>query len=399
MTNSNFELLSPAGDLERVRTALHFGADAVYVGGPKLHLRASAVDFSLQTLQDALALVHSVGKKLYVTVNAFARNRDFDELPAYAQTLHAMGVDAVIVADLGVLMTIKQVAPLLPVHISTQANCVNYKTAQTYHDLGASRIVLGREMTLSEIAELRQKTPTSLELEVFVHGAMCMAYSGRCLLSAYMTGRSGNRGDCAQPCRWNYALVEEQRPGEYFPIQEDAGGTAILSSRDLCAISLLPQLMEIGVHSYKIEGRMKSPYYVATVTNAYRHALDGTADPAVLENELLSASHRQYSTGFYLDEIKHLPPHTGPYLQDSLFIGVVEQCADGRILLEQRNRFSVGETLEILSPHSLGRSFEVKGIWDAEGNALTCASRVQQKVWITCPYELSPMDILRRRKM
>ena len=256
---NQLELLAPAGDLERLRTALRFGADAVYVGGPQMQLRAGSVGFSMDDLAEAVREAHALNRRLYVTVNAFASNSEIDALSDYAQALKALGADAVIVSDLGAIAAIRRAAPDLDVHVSTQANCLNYAAAQVYADLGATRVVLGREMSLTEIAELRAKTPASLELEAFVHGAMCMAYSGRCMISAYLAGRSANRGACAQSCRWTYHLMEEKRPGQFFPVEEDDRGTTILSSLDLCCIDFLDRIAAAGVTSFKIEGRMKLP--------------------------------------------------------------------------------------------------------------------------------------------
>ena len=262
------ELLSPGGDLEKIITAFRFGADAVYCGGPAMHLRASDTSLSMDTLAEAAQYAHSLDKKLYVTVNSFARNSTFATLPEYLRQLQSIGADGIIVSDLGVLSVAAETVPYLPVHISTQASCLNYQAANQYYQLGAKRIVLGRELSLDEIKEIRDKTPPELELEAFIHGAMCMSYSGRCLISAYLTGSDPNNGGCAHPCRWKYSLVEEKRPGEYFPVVEDDDGMAILSSKDLNTISFIHQIKAAGISSFKIEGRMKSPYYVAVVTNA-----------------------------------------------------------------------------------------------------------------------------------
>lgn len=391
------ELLAPAGDMEKLKTALYFGADAVYLGGPGLHLRAASADFTLDDLQTGVEYAHGLGKRVYVTVNAFARNGDFETLPEYAQALSRMGVDAVLVADIGVLAAVKKAAPSLPVHISTQANCTNYAAANAYHDLGASRVVLARELSMEEIGELRSKIHPGLELEVFIHGAMCMAYSGRCLISSYLTGRDSNRGGCAQPCRWTYALMEESRPGEYFPVYEEDGFTTILSSCDLNTMAFVDQLADMGIDSLKIEGRIKSPYYVATVINAYRRRLDGSAPVEQLEQELLCASHRAQSSGFYFGELKRHTPDPGIYHQNCLFIGPVLEQHHGRILVEQRNRFGIGDRLEVLSPHSLGDSFIVEGLWDRDGAPLLEAIHPQEAVWVSCPFSLSPGDLLRRR--
>lgn len=399
------ELLAPAGDLERLRTALRFGADAVYVGGPQMQLRAGSVGFSMDDLAEAVREAHALNRRLYVTVNAFASNSEIDALGDYAQALKALGADAVIVSDLGAIAAIRRAAPDLDVHVSTQANCLNYAAAQVYADLGATRVVLGREMSLTEIAELRAKTPASLELEAFVHGAMCMAYSGRCMISAYLSGRSANRGACAQSCRWTYHLMEEKRPGQFFPVEEDDRGTTILSSLDLCCIDFLDRIAAAGVTSFKIEGRMKSPYYVATVVNAYRKRLDalktGNADDmqlALLRRELNAASHRPYSSGFYFGELKHHAPDEGAYLQDCTFVGVVrERLSGGRILFECRNRIREGDRVELLSPDSLGLSFVAGNIRSESGLPEPAAARPSEIYSMDCGCPAAPGDLLRMR--
>ena len=402
---NQLELLAPAGDLERLRTALRFGADAVYVGGPQMQLRAGSVGFSMDDLAEAVREAHALNRRLYVTVNAFASNSEIDALGDYARALKALGADAVIVSDLGAIAAIRRAAPDLDVHVSTQANCLNYAAAQVYADLGATRVVLGREMSLTEIAELRAKTPASLELEAFVHGAMCMAYSGRCMISAYLSGRSANRGACAQSCRWTYHLMEEKRPGQFFPVEEDDRGTTILSSLDLCCIDFLDRIAAAGVTSFKIEGRMKSPYYVATVVNAYRKRLDalktGTADDmqlALLRRELNAASHRPYSSGFYFGELKHHAPDEGAYLQDCTFVGVVrERLSGGRILFECRNRIREGDRVEILSPDSLGLSFVAGNIRSKSGLPEPAAARPSEIYSMDCGCPAAPGDLLRIR--
>lgn len=392
------ELLAPAGSVEAVRTAFYFGADAVYLGGPMLQLRAEGCAFSFDDIKEAASLAHSLGKRIYVTVNCFATNDEISEVAAYAQKLYESGADAVIVSDLGVIAAIHEAVPLLPVHVSTQANCQNYKTAEIYYRLGAKRVVLGREMNLEQIEQFNRKKPEELETEVFVHGAMCMAYSGRCLISSFLTNRSGNRGDCSQPCRWNYYLIEEKRPGQHIPICEEDGATAILSSHDLNCISFLNKLENAGAVSFKIEGRMKSPYYVATVVNAYRRAIDGTADIAACQRELDSASHRPYNTGFYFGAVAKDPNNDGLYRSDCEFTGVVLGKNQEGYITEMRNRFSVGDELEILSPYSIGLSFTVKSIISEQGEQKNEAVLVQEKVTIGCPYELHAGDMLRRRK-
>ncbi len=391
------ELLSPAGSVEGLKTALYFGADAVYVGGPFMQLRAENAGFSIDELRQASEYVHAKGKKIYVTVNSFALNSDIEKLGDYAKALNELSVDGVIVSDLGTIYVMKQSAPDLPVHISTQANIQNYKTAQVYYNMGAKRIIPGREMSLEDIAEMRIKTPKELEIECFVHGAMCMSYSGRCLLSSFLTGKSGNRGECTQPCRWMYYIVEQKRPGQHFTVIEDNGTSAILSSHDLNCIKFLDQIAQAGVISFKIEGRMKSPYYVATVTNAYRRRMDGTSTIDQLKSELDCASHRPYSSGFYFGDLKYNHANDGLYHQSCKFIGVVKaDNGNGTYMVEMRNRFSIGDTLEILSPHSLGRSFTVERITDNDGNDRQSAHIPGEIVCVHANERLYNGDMLRR---
>ena len=406
MTNQTLELLAPAGDMERLETALRFGADAVYLGGPKLQLRAGSAGFSMDALALAAQKVHAAGKKLYVTVNAFPTNAEVAAIGDYAQALRGVGADAAIVADLGAIAAIRGAAPGLDVHVSTQANCVNYMAARVYHDMGATRVVLGREMTLEQIAELRARTPDSLELEAFVHGAMCMAYSGRCMISAYLTDRSANRGGCAQPCRWTYHLMEQKRPGEFFPVEEDDRGMTILSSFDMNCLDFLDQIRDAGVTSFKIEGRMKSPYYVATVVNAYRKRLDdmqsGASTPervALLQRELNAASHRAYASGFYFGAMKKHAPDDGSYAQDCVFVGIVRRVLpDGRIRVEQRNRIFEGDVIEVLSPDSLGLAFAAAHMTDPDGNAIDAVNVPQTLFDMDAPPGVEAGDILRIRK-
>ena len=399
------ELLSPAGSMEALRAALRFGADAVYAGGPQLQLRAGSAGFSMDMLADAAKEVHARDKKFYVTVNAFCSNREIDALGDYAQVLHALGADAAIVADLGAIAAMRRAAPGLPIHVSTQANCLNYAAARAYFDMGATRVVLGREMTLDDIAELRARTPRELELEAFVHGAMCMAYSGRCMISAYLTGRSANRGGCAHSCRWNYALMEEKRPGEFFPVEEDARGTTILSSFDLNCLGFLDRIAAAGVTSFKLEGRMKTPYYVATVTNAYRRRIDGMLSGdasgdsiALLRRELDAASHRAYASGFYFGEMKQHAPDDGTYVSDCRFVGtVVARLPGGRIRVELRNRIGEGDALEVLSPNVLGLSFPAAHITDGAGRPISEATVPMALYDMDAPDIVEPGDLLRVR--
>ena len=394
----NVELLAPAGSMEALKTALYFGADAVYCGGPLLQLRAGSAAFTFEDLQQAAELVHARGKKLYVTVNSFAENGEIDQLGDYGKRLLEVGADAAIVSDLGAIAELRERCPELPIHVSTQANCLNYKTVNVYHAMGASRVVLGREMPLSAIEEMKGRIPPEMEIEVFIHGAMCMAYSGRCLLSSFLANRSGNRGECAQPCRWSYFLIEGKRQNMVIPVVEEGESTAIFSSADLKCVSFLDRLEQAGVRSFKIEGRMKSPYYVATAVNAYRHAMDGTATLEQCDAELDCASHRPYSSGFYFGEMKRDPNNDGLYHRTCDFIGVVlEDLGGGRYVVEQRNRFSVGDTLEILSPASMGLSFPVERIVGEDGLERDTAHLVQEKVTVECPHRLAPGDLLRRR--
>ena len=399
MSTTTTELLSPAGDFETVRAACRFGADAVYLGGPALQMRAQKAAFTMDGIREAAAYLHAHGKKLYVTVNSFAKNEEFPALPVYAKALWEAGADAAIISDLGVLSVFREAAPGLPIHISTQANCQNYRAAQAYAALGASRIVLARELTLPEIAEIRANTPPELELEAFVHGAMCMAYSGRCFLSAYLTGRSANRGECVQSCRWRYHLVEETRPGSYLPVEEEADGAAILSSHDLNCLSFLDAIREAGVMSLKIEGRMKTPYYVATVTNAYRRAIDHSAPESVLQEELLAVSHRPYASGFYFGDLKHPEPNDGVYRQSCRFAAVVKSYENGRVTVEQRNRFVQGDRMEVVSPDSMGLSFLAENLTDSWGNPVTAAPHAQERITMDCPFALSEGDFLRVRTL
>ena len=405
MPDRRVELLAPAGDMERLEAAVRFGADAVYVGGPKLQLRAGGVGFSMETLRRAADALHAAGRRLYVAVNAFPTNDEVAAVGDYARALRDAGADAAIVADIGAIAAIREAAPELDVHVSTQANCLNYRAARVYYDMGATRVVLGREMTLDEIAELRARTPAGLELEAFVHGAMCMAYSGRCMISAYLTGRSANRGACAQSCRWSYHLMEETRPGEFFPVEEDARSTTILSSFDLNCLDFMDRLMDAGVRSFKIEGRMKSPYYVATVTNAYRRRidalLDGTADDgqlALLRRELNAVSHRAYASGFYFGEMKRHAPDDGSYIQDCAFVGVVKaRLPGGRIRVEQRNRVRAGDAIEVLSPNRLGLGFIASNLTDTDGSTIEAASVPMALFDMDAPDDVGPGDLLRIR--
>ncbi len=392
------ELLAPAGDMNCLISAARFGADAVYIGGPLLQLRAEKSAFSEEEIDTAAKYLHNLGKKLYVTVNSFTKNNEIEPLKAYAKNLYALGVDAVIVADLGALRAIKQAEPRLEVHISTQANCCNYSAAMAYYELGASRIVVAREMTIDEIAEMHSKIPDDLEIEAFVHGAMCMAYSGRCLISSYMNGRSGNRGECTQPCRWEYYLVERNRPNEYLKVEEYDDHSALLSSHDMKAISFLDKLQDAGVDSFKIEGRMKTEYYVSHVVNAYRRAIDKSAPLELLDDELNAISHRPYNSGFYFGNLVHDHKNDGLYHWDCTFAGVaLEDCADGKLKIQQRNFFKLGDNIEVLSPDSFGVSFTCTKITNENGEECETACHPQEILVLDCDKDVKKGDILRVR--
>lgn len=394
------ELLSPAGNFEKFLSAIHFGADAVYMAGGRFGLRAFAGNFSDEEMKKAVEIAHEKGKKVYVTLNIIARDSDFEGLGDYAKFLKSIGVDAVIVADIGVFVYLREVVPDLDIHVSTQANIINSKSANLMAKLGAKRLVLARELTLEQIKEIRKNLPKEVELEVFVHGAMCMAYSGRCLLSNYLTGRDSNHGECVQACRWKYMVREISREDE-LEVQEDEKGSYIFNSKDLNMIEHLQELKDAGVDSLKIEGRMKSAYYVATVTNAYRQAIDmlpQKPDEKLLA-ELFKASHRRYTTGFYFkDELKQYTEDSMP-VQESEFVALVDSDCDGEnVVLEMRNKFSVGDELEILSPDKnlLNKKLKIESIKNSAGENVESAKVVQEKIIVPCKLNLKKGDILRR---
>ena len=395
------ELLAPAGDMERLKMAVLYGADAVYLAGTSFGMRAFAGNFSDEELPQAVAFAHSHGVRVHCTINTMPRNDEAARLPEHLERLADAGVDALIVADLGAFTMAGKYAPRCERHISTQASICNYETARAWHDLGASRVILARELSLEEIRTIRDKTPADLEIEAFVHGAMCVSYSGRCLLSNYMTGRDSSRGACAQPCRYQYALVEEKRPGEYFPIGEDAGGAFILNSRDMCMIDHVPELMDAGLDSLKIEGRAKSAYYAAIVTAAYRHAIDAAQageplDP-VWRAEVDKVSHRPYSTGFYYGEPGQHTAHAR-YLRDWQVVGVVTSCApDGSALCELRNKFAGGDELELVGPGVRPVSFRVEGLTDGDGLPIPEARKPQMPFRLRLPVQAPPLSLLRRK--
>lgn len=395
------ELLSPAGDMERLRMALLYGADAVYLAGRRYGMRASAANFSDEELQTAVTLAHEKGAKVYVTCNTLPREKELEELPAYLRFLQDAGVDALIIADLGVLTMAARYAPRVKRHVSTQFGVINSATANALYEAGADTVVLARETPLADIREIRAKTPKELRLEAFVHGAMCVSFSGRCLLSNYLTGRDANRGQCAQPCRWKYHLVEETRPGQFFEITED-GGTYILNSRDMCMIEHIPELLEAGVCSFKIEGRMKSAYYTAVVTNAYRHAIDAALageplDPIwVRETDMLS--HRPYSTGFYFgDPGQHCAEAS--YFAQADVAAVVSRCdGEGNAVLTQRNKFYLGDELELLPPGGRPVLFRVDGMFDGEGQPLADTRRAMMEIRMKLPVCVPADTVVRKRR-
>ncbi len=397
MTNS-CELLAPAGDMDCLKTAARFGADAVYVGGPFLQLRAQKSAFTRDELCEAAAYLHGLGKRLYVAVNSFTREYELAELADYARFLAEAGANAVIVSDLGAMAVIHKAAPDLPIHVSTQANCCNSAAARVYKDLGAERIVLARELTLTEIAALHAELGDALALEAFVHGAMCMAYSGRCLMSSFLAGRSGNRGECTQPCRWEYQLLEQHRPNEYFTVEGYDKAAAVLSSHDLKTIGFLDKLQEAGVTSFKIEGRMKTEFYVAQVVNAYRHALDGDVPLPVLEHELDAFSHRPYSSGFYFGDEQKEPLNDGLYRWETTFAGrAVKDVSNGVLTLEQRNFFRVGDVLEVITPGKFGQNFTVTELRNEAGERCETACHPKERLTLPCPVDVRRGDLLRAR--
>ena len=397
----HIELLAPAGDMERLRMSLAYGADAVYLAGTDFGMRSFAGNFTPEELKQAVALCHSRGVAVHVTCNTMPRNGEIARMPEWLSYLQEVGVDAAILADVGVLSLLKKHAPKLKAHISTQASVSNYQAAAAWHELGASRVILARELSLDEIREIRAKTPRELEIEAFVHGAMCVSYSGRCLLSNYMTGRDANRGACAQPCRYQYALVEEKRPGEYFPIGEDAGGAYILNSRDMCMIDHIPELIDAGLDSLKIEGRAKSAYYAAVVTGAYRHAIDAALAGQPLEpvwrDEVEKVSHRPYSTGFYFGEPGQHTSHSR-YVRDWQIMAVVTSCTpDGTALCELRNKLSAGDELELAGPGLKPVPVTVEGLTDGDGLPIPEARKPQMPFYLKLPVQAPPLSLLRRK--
>ncbi|MDN5353149.1 MAG: family peptidase [Clostridiales bacterium] len=403
------ELLAPAGDLEKLKFAIYYGADAVYIGGEIFGLRAASKNFSIEEMKEGIEFAHERGKRVYLTLNIIPHNADIDALQRYLESVRDIGLDAVILADPGTLMYVKMFAPDMEVHLSTQANNTNYMSAKFWHSQGVKRIVLARELSFEEIEEICENTPDDLEFEAFVHGAMCISYSGRCLLSSYLTGRDANQGACAQPCRWSYQLVEEKRPGETYPVVETDRGTFIFNSKDLCMIHAIPELIESGLDSLKIEGRMKTVYYVASVVRAYRKAIDTyyadpqnyTYDPEWFE-EIRKVSHREFTSGFYEGN----PGADGQlygssaYIRTYDFIGLVKSYdpETGMACIEQRNRFKRGDRIEIIGPDYYEQVLDIKEMTDEDGTPIDVAPHAQQTVYLRVGAPVAPNYILRMAK-
>lgn len=403
------ELLIPAGSLEVLKTAVVFGADAVYIGGEAFGLRANARNFSLADMKAGIAFAHERQVRVYVTANILAHNADLKEARNYFEALGEIGPDALIVSDPGMFMIAREVLPQMDIHISTQANNTNYMTYRFWWKQGARRVVTARELSLKEIEQIRRQIPPEMEIETFIHGAMCISYSGRCLLSSFMAGRDANRGACTHPCRWKYAVVEESRPGQYMPVYENERGTYIFNSRDLCMIEHIPEMLEAGIDSFKVEGRMKTALYVATVARTYRLAIDDyLADPTLYQSrlpfyraEIQKCTYRQYTTGFFFgkpDENTQIYDNN-TYIKEYTYLGTVgAPSANGLYRVEQRNKFSVGETVEVMKPNGENIVATVRAIYDADGNRMESAPHPKQQLSIDLGIELEMYDILRRKE-
>nr|WP_314458587.1 U32 family peptidase [uncultured Clostridium sp.] len=404
------ELLIPAGSLEVLKTAVIYGADAVYIGGEAFGLRAKAKNFTNEDIREGIAFAHDRGVKVYITANILAHNEDLSGVEEYFNELRDIRPDAVIISDPGVFAIAKRVIPDMELHISTQANNTNYGTYLFWHQLGAKRVVSARELSLAEIKEIRGKIPENLEIESFIHGAMCMSYSGRCLLSNFMTGRDANQGACTHPCRWKYSLVEEKRPGEYMPVYENERGTYIFNSKDLCMIEHIPEMMDAGIDSFKIEGRMKTALYVAAVARTYRKAIDDYNKDTELyksnmdwyRSEIGKCTYREFTTGFYFgkpDETTQIYDNN-TYVKNYTYLGTVlavDERGYGRI--EQKNKFTVGETIEVMKPDGRNLEAAVKAIYDEDGNSQESAPHPQQILFVELSVEMEQYDILRRSEM
>lgn len=402
------ELLVPASSLEVLKEAVIFGADAVYIGGDVYGLRAKAKNFSSDDMREGVEFAHERNVKVYVTANILAHNEDLPLAYEYFKELKDIGVDALIISDPGVFTIAKEVWPEVEIHISTQANNTNYGTYNFWHKLGAKRVVSARELSMDEIKELRNNIPDDLEIETFIHGAMCISYSGRCLLSNYFTGRDANQGECTHPCRWKYHIMEEQRPGEYLPVYENERGTYIFNSKDLCMIEHIPELIDAGIDSFKIEGRMKTALYVATVARTYRKAIDDyLEDPEIYKNnmswyldQISNCTYRQFTTGFFFGKPTHESQiyDNNTYIREYTYLGIVGDCKDGLYRIEQRNKFSIGETIEVMKPNGDNIEVEVKRIVNEKGVEVESAPHPQEVLWIDLGMELDKYDILRRRE-
>lgn len=401
------ELLAPAGDLERLKIAFEYGADAVYLGGENFGMRTAAKNFTIEEIKEGADFAHERGKRIFVTVNIIPHDSDFEGFEDYIKDLSAAGVDALIASDPGVIHIIRDILPDMELHISTQANTTNYRSANFWYNLGAKRVVVARELSFEEVKSIRDHAPEGTDIEAFVHGAMCISYSGRCLISNYMTGRDANRGSCAQSCRWKYNLVEEKRPGEYFPIYEDERGTFFFNSKDLCMVEFIPQIVESGITSLKIEGRMKTAYYVATVVRAYRMALDAyyadpqgwKFDPMWLE-ELKKGSHRHFTTGFFNDKpgTEEQNYASASYVRNYDFIGIVvsDQDEDGYAVVEQRNKMVIGDEIEIIGPYTHTIETKIEEMYNEEGEAIETAPHPRQLVKMKLPKGVGRNFMLRK---
>ena len=403
------ELLIPASNLEVLKVAVTYGADAVYIGGEMFSLRAKAKNFSKEDMKAGIAYAHKYGKQVYVTANITAHNRDLEAVRTYFQELKEIKPDALIISDPGVFTIAKEICPEIDIHISTQANNVNYATYHFWHDLGATRVVSARELSIKEIADIRANIPDDLEIETFIHGAMCISYSGRCLLSNYFTGRDANLGACTHPCRWKYYISEESRPGEYLPIEENERGTYIFNSKDLCMIEHIPDIINAGIDSLKIEGRMKTALYVATVARTYRQAIDDYfKDPALYEEripyykeEISKCTYRQFTTGFFYGPTTHETQiyDSNTYVREYTYLGLIgEKNEAGMYALEQRNKFSVGESIEVMKPNGENITVTVKAITDENGAPMESCPHPKQKIFVDLGIPLSELDLLRRKE-
>ena len=403
-TDNKIELLAPAGNFSKLKTAVYYGANAVYLGGKEFSLRALSDNFTDDEIIAAVKYAHERNVKVYVTVNIFARNYDFDKAAEYFKFLYSADVDAVLITDVGLISLCKSVAPKLPIHLSTQANTLNKYAVKFWKDYGLERVVLARELSLDEIKEIHEFCP-EIELEAFMHGAMCISYSGRCLLSNYLNGRDANRGECVQACRWSYEIREKSKDGDFYPIEQDDKGTYVLNSKDLNMIAHIGDMVKAGIVSFKIEGRMKSEYYLATVVNAYRRAIDeylkigdDYCKNTMFYDELKKTNHRAFTTAYNFGRNDETVNYSDTQSAgDKQFIAVVESCNDGYLIVEMRNRFKIGDELEVLSPtENFNKKFIVTEIFDGEGNEITDAKIVQQKLKIKCGLKLNAGDILRR---